>query len=29
VAVSGDDVEGVDDTLDAAFKFRFGSLSKG
>ena len=29
VAVAGDDVEGVDDTLDAAFKFRFGSLSKG
>ncbi len=29
VAVSGDDVEGVDDTLDASFKFRFASLSKG
>ncbi|MCR4513207.1 ABC transporter substrate-binding protein [Aeromicrobium sp. 50.2.37] len=29
VAVAGDDVEGVDDTLDAAFKFRFSSLSKG
>jgi peptide/nickel transport system substrate-binding protein len=29
VAVAGDDVDGVDDTLDAAFKFRFGSLSKG
>ncbi|MGJ9413940.1 ABC transporter substrate-binding protein [Aeromicrobium sp. CF4.19] len=29
VAVAGTDVEGVDDTLDAAFKFRFTSLSKG
>jgi peptide/nickel transport system substrate-binding protein len=29
VAVSGDDVDGLDDTLDAAFKFRFTSLSKG
>jgi peptide/nickel transport system substrate-binding protein len=29
VAVAGDDVEGVDDTLDASFKFRFASLSKG
>jgi len=29
VAVAGDDVEGVEETLDAAFKFRFTSLSKG
>ncbi|MBC9226994.1 peptide ABC transporter substrate-binding protein [Aeromicrobium sp. 636] len=28
VAVSGTDVKGVDDTLDASFKFRFSSLSK-
>lgn len=28
-AVSGKDVKGVDDTLDASFKFRFSSLSKG
>ena len=28
VAVSGTDVKGVDDTLDASFKFRFTSLSK-
>lgn len=28
VAVAGDDVNGVDDTLDAAFKLRFASLSK-
>lgn len=28
VAISGDDVQGVDDTLDASFKFRFTSLSK-
>ncbi len=29
VAVAGKDVKGVDDTLDASFKFRFSSLSKG
>lgn len=29
VAVAGDDVDGVDDTLDASFKFRLASLSKG
>ena len=29
VAVAGDDIDGVEDTLDAAFKFRFTSLSKG
>lgn len=28
VAIAGDDVKGVDDTLDASFKFRFTSLSK-
>jgi peptide/nickel transport system substrate-binding protein len=28
VAVSGKDVKGVDDTLDASFKFRFNVLSK-
>ncbi|MGJ9422268.1 ABC transporter substrate-binding protein [Aeromicrobium sp. CF3.5] len=28
VAIAGDDVQGVDDTLDASFKFRFTSLSK-
>ncbi|MCW2789260.1 MAG: peptide transporter substrate-binding protein [Aeromicrobium sp.] len=28
VAVGGTDVEGLDETLDAAFKFRFTSLSK-
>jgi peptide/nickel transport system substrate-binding protein len=28
VAVSGKDVKGVDNTLDASFKFRFGVLSK-
>ena len=28
VAVSGKDVKGVGDTLDASFKFRFGVLSK-
>ena len=28
VAVSGKDVKGVDDTLDASFKFRFSTLSK-
>jgi peptide/nickel transport system substrate-binding protein len=28
VAVSGDDVNGVEETLDPAFKFRFTSLSK-
>jgi peptide/nickel transport system substrate-binding protein len=27
VAVSGKDVKGVDNTLDASFKFRFGVLS--
>lgn len=29
VAVTGTDVEGVDQTLDASFKFRFAALSKG
>ncbi|MCZ2836112.1 ABC transporter substrate-binding protein [Modestobacter sp. VKM Ac-2985] len=29
VAVTGTDVQGVEDTLDASFKFRFGALSKG
>ncbi len=29
VAVAGKDVQGVADTLDASFKFRFTSLSKG
>ncbi|MCZ2846658.1 ABC transporter substrate-binding protein [Modestobacter sp. VKM Ac-2978] len=29
VAVTGTDVEGVEDTLDASFKFRFGAISKG
>jgi len=29
VAVAGTDVEGVDTTLDASFKFRFAALSKG
>lgn len=29
VAVSGTDVTGVSDTLDASFKFRFGVLAKG
>ena len=29
VAVAGTDVNGLDETLDAAFKFRFTSLSKG
>jgi peptide/nickel transport system substrate-binding protein len=28
VAIAGDDVDGIDDTLDASFKFRFTSLSK-
>ncbi|ROQ41177.1 peptide/nickel transport system substrate-binding protein [Frondihabitans sp. PhB188] len=28
VAVSGKDVKGVDDTLDASFKFRYAALSK-
>jgi len=28
VAIANDDVQGVDDTLDASFKFRFTSLSK-
>ncbi|RBY96190.1 peptide ABC transporter substrate-binding protein [Blastococcus sp. TF02-8] len=29
VAVTGADVEGAEDTLDASFKFRYGALSKG
>jgi peptide/nickel transport system substrate-binding protein len=29
VAVTGTDVSGTDDTLDASFKFRFAALSKG
>ncbi|KQX07075.1 MULTISPECIES: ABC transporter substrate-binding protein [unclassified Leifsonia] len=29
VAVTGTDVEGTEDTLDASFKFRYGALSKG
>ena len=29
VAVVGSDVEGTEDTLDAAFKFRYGAISKG
>src|SRR3954453_6008279 len=29
VAVTGADVEGAKDTLDASFKFRYGALSKG
>jgi peptide/nickel transport system substrate-binding protein len=29
VAVTGTDVKGVSDTLDASFKFRYGALSKG
>jgi peptide/nickel transport system substrate-binding protein len=29
VAVTGTDVSGVEDTLDASFKFRYGALSKG
>jgi peptide/nickel transport system substrate-binding protein len=29
VAVVGKDVSGTQDTLDAAFKFRYGVLSKG
>jgi len=29
VAVTGADVEGAGDTLDASFKFRYGALSKG
>jgi peptide/nickel transport system substrate-binding protein len=29
VAVTGTDVSGVEDTLDATFKFRYGVLSKG
>ncbi|GAA1756506.1 ABC transporter substrate-binding protein [Agromyces humatus] len=29
VVVTGTDVEGVDQTLDASFKFRFAALSKG
>ena len=28
VAVAGTNVKGVSETLDAAFKFRFGGLSK-
>src|SRR3954471_12593640 len=29
VAVTGKDVDGAQDTLDASFKFRYGALSKG
>ena len=29
VAVTGTDVEGADQTLDASFKFRYAALSKG
>ena len=29
VAVTGTDVSGTEDTLDASFKFRYGALSKG
>jgi peptide/nickel transport system substrate-binding protein len=29
VAVTGADVQGAQDTLDASFKFRYGALSKG
>lgn len=29
VAVTGTDVQGASDTLDASFKFRYGALSKG
>ncbi|MGY1751260.1 ABC transporter substrate-binding protein [Modestobacter sp. SYSU DS0511] len=29
VAVTGTDVDGAQDTLDASFKFRYGALSKG
>ncbi|MCZ2858398.1 ABC transporter substrate-binding protein [Blastococcus sp. VKM Ac-2987] len=29
VAVTGTDVSGAEDTLDASFKFRYGALSKG
>jgi peptide/nickel transport system substrate-binding protein len=29
VAVTGTDVAGAEDTLDASFKFRYGALSKG
>jgi peptide/nickel transport system substrate-binding protein len=29
VAVTGADVQGAKDTLDASFKFRYGALSKG
>jgi peptide/nickel transport system substrate-binding protein len=29
VAVTGTDVSGVEDTLDASFKFRYGALTKG
>lgn len=29
VAVTGTDIEGTKDTLDASFKFRYGALSKG
>jgi peptide/nickel transport system substrate-binding protein len=29
VAITGADVEGTEDTLDASFKFRYAALSKG
>ena len=29
VAVTGTDIEGADETLDASFKFRYGALSRG
>jgi peptide/nickel transport system substrate-binding protein len=29
VAVTGTDIEGAEDTLDASFKFRYGALSRG
>ena len=29
VAVTGTNVNGAEDTLDASFKFRYGALSKG
>lgn len=29
VAITGADISGAEDTLDASFKFRYGALSKG
>jgi peptide/nickel transport system substrate-binding protein len=29
VAVTGTDVSGTENTLDASFKFRYGALAKG